>query len=92
MVWQKKQLAEQKRTLQWAGYSKEYSEKIKMYQNLERAVSSANIVVKNNAFDAQRIMQSSSRSKDINATHLKEITEDAAVLEAYNILMDWLGK
>jgi carboxyl-terminal processing protease len=92
MVWQKKQLAEQKRTLQWASYSKEYNEKIKMYQNLEKAVSSANIVVKNNAFDAQRIMQSSSRSKDINATHLKEITEDAVVLEAYNIMMDWMGK
>jgi carboxyl-terminal processing protease len=92
MVWQKKQLAEQKRTLQWASYSKEFNEKIKMYQNVEKASSSSNIIVKNNAFDEQRLMQSSSRSKETNTTHLKEITEDAAVLEAYNILMDWLGK
>jgi hypothetical protein len=46
--------------------------------------------VTNNGFDWQQILQSTSRSREINSAYLKNIETDAEVAEAYNILMDWM--
>lgn len=79
--------------LQWSAYAAQYNEAIKIYEQIEKRENPINantkMWVKNNAFDWQRILQSTTRSKELNEDYLSEIAEDESILEAYNILMDW---
>jgi carboxyl-terminal processing protease len=80
--------------LQWTGYAMQYNEAMKMFKQIsdDENSSSTGITVTNNGFDWQRILQSTQRSKEINATYLEQLKNDETLAEAYRILMDWNGK
>jgi carboxyl-terminal processing protease len=80
--------------LQWAGYAVQYKDAVKMYKQLgeDKKIGSGIIAVTNNGFDWQRIVLSAERSKEINATYIKQLEKDEILAEAYQILMDWNGK
>jgi carboxyl-terminal processing protease len=80
--------------LQWAGYAVQYKDAVKMYKQLgeDKKNGSGIIAVTNNGFDWQRIVLSAERSKEINATYIKQLEKDEILAEAYQILMDWNGK
>jgi carboxyl-terminal processing protease len=93
--WQKLQNTNKNVPLQWAGFSKEYNDVTKMYKQWQNNVDKSKtntINVTNNGFDWQRLLQSTSRSKEINKVHLDDIKDDEIIGEAYNILMDWNNK
>ena len=48
--------------------------------------------VTNNGFDSQRINVSTSHSKEVNETYLKQVQKDMIIREACNIMMDWINK
>jgi carboxyl-terminal processing protease len=90
--WQKLQNGNKNISLQWTGFSKEYNDVVKMYKQFQNNGTNPNenkLMVTNNGFDWQRILQSTSRSKEINKVHLDDIKDDGIIAEAYKILMDW---
>ncbi len=92
--WQKQQNTTKNIALQWAGFANQYNDVVKMYKQLEAigAITSNKLAVTNNGFDWQRILQSTTRSKEVNNVHLQDIKDDATIAEAYKILMDWNNK
>jgi len=91
--WMQKNKIERNISLQWSGYALQYGEAMKMYKQFkddEKSGTSINIT--NNGFDWQRIVQSTQRSKEINNTYIKQLKNDEALEEAYQILMNWNGK
>lgn len=76
--------------LQWPAYIASYNEANKLFLSLNEDDEAALLRVTNNGFDWQQILQSTSRSREINTAYLKNIETDAEVAEAFNILMDWM--
>ncbi|MFT3911552.1 MAG: carboxy terminal-processing peptidase [Ferruginibacter sp.] len=81
--------------LQWPAYAAHANKLLEMFKLLsedDEEVKSSVITVSNNAFDKSRISMSSAKSKEINDVYLKHVQADKTVEEAYQIMMDWIGK
>ncbi len=91
--WMQQFRKERNINLQWNGYATQYNAAMKMYKQFsDDDKMHTGIVVTNNGFDWQRLLQSTQRSKEINGTYLKQLEQDATLAEVYRILMDWNGK
>jgi len=91
--WMEQVKKERTVNLQWAGYAIQYYNVMKMYKQFEEnRQSNSNIVISNNGFDGQRILELTQRSKEINQTYLDHLQNDEVLTEAYRILMDWNGR
>lgn len=81
--------------LQWNTYIPEYRKNMEMYQALQQLERDGvqNIVsVNNNNFDKEKIKFASPSGKQLNDTYLRQIAADHYVIEAFNILHDWIRK
>jgi carboxyl-terminal processing protease len=80
-------------TLQWNGYAKECMAGQKIFKDINDAVpKKEQLLVTNNKFDWQRILQLAEASKEINEVYIKNVKEDETILEGYRIMMDWIAK
>ncbi len=79
--------------LHWSGYAvshKKNMDMLKLISEGEKTTSA--IIVTNNQFDGQRIILSTIKSKEVNATYLEHVQNDKYINEAYQIMMDWIQK
>jgi carboxyl-terminal processing protease len=81
--------------LQWNSYAVHYRKTMEMFKQFSKEdgpTGHSTITVTNNGFDLQRINLSAAHSKEINKTYVEHVQEDRVLNEAYNIMMDWIGK
>lgn len=80
--------------LQWNSYSVHYQKTMKMFRQLSRdeQAQATAIRVTNNGFDSHRINLSTTHSREINNTYLELVQKDMLLVEAYKIMIDWIGK
>jgi carboxyl-terminal processing protease len=81
-------------SLQWSSYVNQYKKAREMFAQFSKEDHSSPAIstVTNNGFDSERMNLSSMHSRSINDTYLKQVKNDMTIAEAYNIMMDWIGK
>ena len=79
--------------LQWNNYYAQYLDAKKMFKQVGGDSSvNTGLLISNNHFDTERILQSTERSKEINAVYLEQLKTDQGIFQAYQVFMDWLGQ
>ena len=78
--------------LNWPGFVKYHKKIAESLPSLKEGlkVPAADIIVRNNSFDYEKIMISEKQIQEINKSYLKNISEDKEIAEACRIFADWI--